>query len=145
MELNLEETKKDWEDNFYESDWEPDTLNYTDTEKKIIEELTTFLPRHLPVYDWNLPYADGILLIFRRHLLEAQTAKGGQAEVRVMPKIAEENFLKFFTGKIVKKEKGRFGTIHYSFIWETGDYQKRQTFDSEIDALRWLYESNFTA
>lgn len=63
----------------------------------------------------------------------------------VIPKIAEENFLRLFTGKIVKKERGRFGTIHYSFIWDNGDYQKRQTFDSEIDALKWLYKSNFSA
>jgi hypothetical protein len=83
MDLNFEETKKDWEDEFYESEWEPDTLTYTATEKNIIQELTTFLPRHLQVYDWNLPYADAILLIFRRHL--AQNNKGGQAETQVKP------------------------------------------------------------
>jgi hypothetical protein len=89
MDLNFEEVKKDWEDGFYESDWEPDTLNYTDTEKKIIQELTTFLPRHSPVYDWNLPYADEILLIFRRHLSEAQKDKGGQAETRVSQAVSQ--------------------------------------------------------
>ena len=68
MDLNLKELNKEWENGFYESDWEPDTLEYTETERNILEELTTFLPRHMAVYDWNLPYADEIILIFRRHL-----------------------------------------------------------------------------
>ena len=62
------EFHKHWENGFYESEWEPDTLSLTETEKAIIEEMRSFLPRHLPVYDWNLPYAEAILLIFRRHL-----------------------------------------------------------------------------
>ena len=66
--LNFSETEKEWEEHFYESEWEPDTLALTETEKAIIEELTNFLPRHMTVYDWNLPFADEILLIFRRHL-----------------------------------------------------------------------------
>ena len=68
MSLNFNELNKDWEESFYEGNWEPDTLEYSETEKKIIDELTTFLPRHMYHYDWNLPYADEILLIFRRHL-----------------------------------------------------------------------------
>lgn len=68
LDLNFDELTKDWEEHFYESEWKPDTLKYTGTEKKILEELTTFLPRHMDVYDWNLPYADEIILIFRRHL-----------------------------------------------------------------------------
>ena len=68
MNLNFEELNKDWEESFYEGDWNPDTLKYTETEKKILDELKTFLPRHMYVYDWNLPYIDEILLIFRRHL-----------------------------------------------------------------------------
>lgn len=68
MELNLNELNKKWEKSFYEDGWQSDTLKYTETEKKIIKDLLAFLPRHLPVYDWNLPYADEILLIFRRHL-----------------------------------------------------------------------------
>ena len=68
MDLNFNELNKDWEDSFYEGDWDSDSLEYTETEKKIVEELTRFLPRHMYYYDWNLPYADEILLIFRRHL-----------------------------------------------------------------------------
>lgn len=68
MDLNYEELNKEWEENFYEGDWEPDTLKYTETENNIVDELKTFLPRHMPEYDWNLPYAEEILLIFRRHL-----------------------------------------------------------------------------
>ena len=68
MDLNFQELNKSWENGFYESEWEPDSLTYTATEKKIVSELKTFLPRHMDCYDWNLPYADEILLIFRRHL-----------------------------------------------------------------------------
>ena len=68
MDLNYKELNKKWEEDFYEDGWEPDTLKYTETENNIVEELKAFLPRHMPEYDWNLPYAEGILLIFRRHL-----------------------------------------------------------------------------
>lgn len=74
--LNFKELSKDWEDNFYEDAWQPDTLTYTEIEKKILEELTTFLPRHMQLYDWNLPYADEIILIFRRHLSTNTHPKG---------------------------------------------------------------------
>jgi hypothetical protein len=68
MDLNFDELKKDWECDFYDSEWDCDTLTLTETEEGIMKELTAFLPRHMPCYDWNLPYADEILLIFRRHL-----------------------------------------------------------------------------
>lgn len=68
MDLNCEELKKEWEEAFYESEWKPDTLKCTKTEEDIISELKALLPRHMPVYDWNLPYAEEILLIFRRHV-----------------------------------------------------------------------------
>jgi hypothetical protein len=68
MIINTEELKKGWEGHFYESAWNVGTLHCTKTEEEIIKELTTFLPRHMPTYDWNLPYAEEILLIFRRHL-----------------------------------------------------------------------------
>ena len=67
--FNTNELEKDWENSFYESSWHPDTLNLTKTEKDIIEELTTFLPRHMNVYDWNLPYADEIILIIHRPIV----------------------------------------------------------------------------
>lgn len=66
--FNLSELKKDWEEHFYESEWTVDTLKLTKTEEKIIEELGTFLPRHMAVYDWNLPYAEETILIIRRML-----------------------------------------------------------------------------
>lgn len=66
--MSLNELNTGWEESFYEDGWKPDTLKYTEKEKKIINELTTFLPRHMPGYDWNLPYAEAILLIFRRHI-----------------------------------------------------------------------------
>lgn len=68
MDLNFNELEKDWEENFYDGGWESNTLIYTDTEKKIMKELKEFLPRHMPYYDWNLPYTEEILLIFRRLL-----------------------------------------------------------------------------
>lgn len=68
MILNHKELTKEWEENFYEGIWWPDTLKYTETENNIVKELKAFLPRHMPEYDWNLPYAEEILLIFRRHL-----------------------------------------------------------------------------
>lgn len=68
IHFNTEELTKDWVENFYESDWTVDTLNLTDTEKQIIEELTTFLPRHMDIYDWNLPYAEMTILIVRNIL-----------------------------------------------------------------------------
>ena len=66
--LNFDETKQPWEEHFYESEWTVETLSLTETEKEIVEELTTFLPRHMYCYDWNLPYAEEIILIIRRHL-----------------------------------------------------------------------------
>lgn len=68
IDLNFSETSKDWEQSFYEGAWNPDTLTKTETENAITEELTRFLPRHMYWYDWNLPYADEIILIIRRHL-----------------------------------------------------------------------------
>ena len=65
--FNTNELSATWEDGFFDDDWEPDTLNLTDSEKKIIEDLKSFLPRHMPVYDWNLPYAEKIILILRKH------------------------------------------------------------------------------
>ncbi|MBE3128432.1 MAG: hypothetical protein IMZ60_02005, partial [Actinobacteria bacterium] len=55
------QTTKDWEEDFYESSWKPDTItDLSDMDKKFIEELTNFLPRHMDIYDWNLPYAEEI-------------------------------------------------------------------------------------
>ena len=75
--FNLKELTKDWEDSFYESDWEGDSLSMTELETNIHAELTSFLPRHMLVYDWNLPYADGIILIVRREIAKAIAADEG--------------------------------------------------------------------
>ena len=69
--FNFSELEKEWSDidNFYEDEWEPDTLDLTETEKEILEELTSnLLPRHMAVYDWNLPYAELIILKLRNIL-----------------------------------------------------------------------------
>ena len=34
MDLNFNELKKAWENGFYENEWEPDTVCYTETEKR---------------------------------------------------------------------------------------------------------------
>ena len=78
--FNLEELSKPWESSFYESAWEVHTLNLTKTEKAIIDELTTFLPRHMAVYDWNLPYAEEVILCVRRHVKDAITNERAEAE-----------------------------------------------------------------
>lgn len=64
--FNLEETEKSWEESFYESDWEVDTLTKTKVEEAISHELSYFLPRHMMPYDWNLPFIDEIILVIRR-------------------------------------------------------------------------------
>ena len=66
--FNLHELKKEWEDGFYESAWNADTLSMTEVEANIHEQLRFFLPGHMPVYDWNRPYADEIILIIRREI-----------------------------------------------------------------------------
>ena len=63
--FNTNELDKKWVEHFYESDWHCDTLKETKFEEELKGELTTFLPRHMEVYDWNLPYADMIILIIR--------------------------------------------------------------------------------
>jgi len=83
--LNTSETEKNWEKNFYESEWNCNTLKLTEVEKKMLGELTTFLPRHMYLYDWNLPYAEEIILIVRRHI-KAAIATGDVWEERIMPK-----------------------------------------------------------
>lgn len=60
------ETTKEWEDSFYESGWDVDTLVYSEEESKLKAGLSSFLPRHMDVYDWNLPYIDEIILQIRR-------------------------------------------------------------------------------
>ena len=57
--------------------------------------------------------------------------------------LTEEEFIKTFTGKIVKKEKGSWGTIHYRFIWAEGNYRlDPETFDGEVEALKYLYNKS---
>lgn len=65
LEMDIE--KRDWEDNFYDSDWNVDTVEVAESEKAFMEEMSNFMPRHMAVYDWNLPYNEFILLKIRRH------------------------------------------------------------------------------
>lgn len=67
------------------------------------------------------------------------------AEIQRLQVMTKNKFIKLLTGKIVKEEKGSWGTIHYRFIWATGDYKKdSETFDSEIQALEYLYNQIFS-
>lgn len=68
--FNKDELFVSWEDGFYDGDWKVNTLHLTDFEKSVVESLTEALPRHMPVYDWNLPYAEGIILILRREYVK---------------------------------------------------------------------------
>lgn len=72
--FNLDELNKEWEEGFYENEWEVDTVDMTELEEKICMELTSFLPRHMLRYDWNLPYAEKIILIVRRALANSSVA-----------------------------------------------------------------------
>lgn len=66
--FNTKQLEASWVEHFYESAWDVDTLELTEFETEVIKELTTFLPRHMEVYDWNLPYAEMIILIIRNLL-----------------------------------------------------------------------------
>lgn len=66
LKLNTEELTKEWEEDFYESAWGVNTLTLTDDETALVKEMQSLLPRHMPVYDWSLPYAEAIILIIRR-------------------------------------------------------------------------------
>ena len=67
--FNTKDISKEWVNEFYDSKWDCDTLSKTTFEEAFIEELGLFLPRHMPVYDWNLPYSEMIVLIIRNLLL----------------------------------------------------------------------------
>jgi hypothetical protein len=69
--FNLSELNAPWEEDFYLSAWSPETLKLTQFEASLIEDITDFLPRHMKIYDWNLPYAEAILLRIRRKVAEA--------------------------------------------------------------------------
>lgn len=65
--FNLQELNKSWEEDF--DNWTVQTLTLTKFEEDLIESITSeVLPRHMPIHDWNLPYAEGIILVLRREL-----------------------------------------------------------------------------
>lgn len=75
--FNLTETEKDWLEGFYESAWTVDTMKLTELEERIRGRLTgDFLYRHMEVYDWNLPYAEAMILIVRQELKKWIEYKG---------------------------------------------------------------------
>jgi hypothetical protein len=72
--FNLFELHKDWEE--FIEDWKVDTLKLTPFEERIIEQLTSeVLPRHMPIHDWNLPYAEACILVLRRLLISIKDAQ----------------------------------------------------------------------
>ena len=66
LKLNTDELTKEWEESFYEGAWGVNTLALTEDESALIKDMQSLLPRHMPVYDWSLPYAEAIILILRR-------------------------------------------------------------------------------
>ncbi len=66
LDLDTNEISKEWERGFYESAWRSGTLSFTEDEEALVEEMCSFLPRHMAVYDWNRPYAEVIILMMRR-------------------------------------------------------------------------------
>lgn len=66
--FDTDDVNHEWIENFYESGWNSSDMKFTNFEKQILEELETFLPRHMPVYDWNRPYAQVVILIIRNLL-----------------------------------------------------------------------------
>ena len=73
--------------------------------------------------------------------LEKSTGLSSQVQTFVMPKSLFINRLKGFG--LVKKSKGRWGTIHYQLGHIENHYQKienhHKIFDSEEQALEYLY------
>jgi hypothetical protein len=51
------------------------------------------------------------------------------------------SFEDFLKSGIVVKRKGRWGTYHYAFTKDKGNYQKNPTFDSFEQAYEW-YKKN---
>ena len=65
--FNLAELSMLWEEDF--ENWQPDTLTLTELEAAIIKAITSnVLPRHMPIHDWNLPYAEACILAIRREI-----------------------------------------------------------------------------
>lgn len=68
----LDELLKPVPKDFYDGGWYEGTyLNEeecTEQEKKFLEALSYFLPRHMEFYDWNRPYAEAILKLVRYHI-----------------------------------------------------------------------------
>lgn len=65
--FNLDELEKSWEEWF--DDWMPNTLTMTQFEEKLMTDWTAgCLPRHMRPHDWNLPFAEGLLLQLRRNI-----------------------------------------------------------------------------
>ena len=66
--FDTNDVNHDWIETFYDSGWNSSEIKFTKFEKEILEELSYFLPRHMPVYDWNRPYAEATILIIRNLL-----------------------------------------------------------------------------
>lgn len=68
MKLDPNNTPPEWETKWANEEWTVNTLHLTEDEQRFIEELKReVLPRHMPVWDWNLPFAEKIIVMMRRY------------------------------------------------------------------------------
>ena len=64
-----EKPEAKWIESFYEGGWNStEDIKFTEFEKELLEELQSFLPRHMHYYDWNKPYAQAVIFIIRNLL-----------------------------------------------------------------------------
>ena len=66
--FNTKDVNHDWIESFYEGGWNNSDMKFTEFENLILGERSYFLPRHMPYYDWNKPYAEAMILIIRNLL-----------------------------------------------------------------------------
>jgi len=73
MKLDAKDTPPDWETKWANEEWDVDTLHLTADEQRFLTELQReVLPRHMPVWDWNLPFAEKIIVMMRRYSESAE-------------------------------------------------------------------------
>ena len=68
MKLDPNDAPPGWETKWGNLEWTVDTLSLTEDEQVFLTELCReVLPRHMPVWDWNLPFAEKIIVMLRRY------------------------------------------------------------------------------
>jgi hypothetical protein len=84
MQLDTKDTPPDWETKWANEEWDVDTLHLTEDEQRFLEELQSeVLPRHMPVWDWNLPFAEKIIVMMRRYSENDSSAGTGDTGPRL--------------------------------------------------------------